>query len=70
MRAVVTDAEVIVALGGPSEVSRRLGLPVKTVGNWNHPNRRIPWRYRPRIVELLYLKGITIPGGFIGGTNS
>jgi hypothetical protein len=66
----MTDGEVIVSLGGPSEVSRRLGLPVKTVGNWNQINRRIPWKYRSRVAELLLLNGKFIPAGFIGGTNS
>lgn len=47
----MTPAEIIDALGGALPLSRRLGIPSTTIGNWRSRNS-IPARYHQALVDI------------------
>ena len=54
-----TTADIIAALGGPTEVAEALGRPVGTVTAWPHRGR-IPPKYWPELIEIARQKRVRL----------
>lgn len=60
------EKELITALGGTTELAKKLGTTPSAVANWQSPERSIPWKRRPEIARLAAERGVDLPPDFWG----
>lgn len=64
MVMLVTDRDVIIALGGPESLAAALGHSEFAVEKWVQADRGIPWKYRLQVAKLAASKRIKLPPAF------
>lgn len=59
---MMTHADLIDALGGPTTVGRLTGQKQNTVSNWK--GRGVPWRWRAKLAAEARKNGVDVPEDF------
>ena len=63
MSRLKTHREIIIALGGTTQLARRLGIGQNVTANWL--TRGVPWHWRPEVARIAKTRGLTLPNDFL-----